>query len=90
MIQCHDHQEKECQEVYRINATTMSRLGVTYFSPVAVYTSDFHPFVLFVQCLDKVVIMDITRRGPILLSVVDSPATKEPGFYKWKMAFAEG
>lgn len=55
-----------------------------------VYTSDFHPFVLFVQCLDKVVILDITRNGPILLSQVGSPASQEVGFYKWKMAIARG
>ena len=55
-----------------------------------VKTSDFHPFVLFIQCLDKVVIVEITRFGPLLLSEVKSPATQEPGFYKWKMAIARG
>lgn len=68
----------------------MSRIGVAYFSPVMVYTSDFHPFVLFVQNLDRVIILDITRTGPILLAEVKSPATQEPGFYKWKMAIARG
>jgi hypothetical protein len=68
----------------------MTRIGVTYFSPVKVYTSDFHPFVLFVQNLDRVIILDITKNGPILLSEVKSPATQEPGFYKWQMAIARG
>ena len=54
----------------------MTKIGVNYFSPMDVYTSDFHPFVLFVQCLDKVVILDITRNGPILLSEVKSPASQ--------------
>lgn len=68
----------------------MAKIGVHYFSPIQVYTSDFHPFVLFIQCLDRVVILDITRTGPILLTQVQSPASKEPGFYKWKMAIARG
>lgn len=76
MIQCWDHQDRECQEIYRINSTTMTRIGVNYFSPVKVYTSDFHPFVLFIQCLDRVVIVDITRNGPIRLAEVKSPATQ--------------
>lgn len=68
----------------------MNKIGVTYFSPIKVYTSDFHPFVLFVQNLDRVLILDITRTGPILLAEVKSPATQEPGFYKWQMAIARG
>jgi hypothetical protein len=68
----------------------MTRIGVNYFSPVQVYYSDFHPYVLFVQCLDRVLILDVTRTGFIKLAEVSSPATKEPGFYKWKMAIARG
>lgn len=90
MIQCWDHQERECSEVYRIDSKMMSSIGVHYFSPVMVYASDFHPFVLFVQNLDRVIILDITRTGPILLAEIKSPATQEPGFYKWKMAIARG
>jgi len=54
----------------------MDSLGVNYFSPIEVYTSDFHPFVLFVQNVDSVIIMDITKRGPILLDTIHSPATQ--------------
>ena len=53
----------------------MDKLGVKYFSPLDVYTSDFHPFVLFIQNVDSVIIVDITKQGPILLSTIDSPAT---------------
>lgn len=76
MIQCEDYLPNPCKEVYRINSTMMTRIGVNYFSPMDVYTSDFHPFVLFVQCLDRVVILDITRQGPILLAEVQSPASQ--------------
>ena len=68
----------------------MNSIGVNYFSPMDVYVSDYHPFVLFVQCLDRVLLLDITRNGPIKLAEVKSPATQEPGFYKWKMAIAHG
>lgn len=90
MVQCWDHQERDCQEAYRIDSRTMSSIGVNYFSPVHVYTSDFHPYVLFVQCLDRVIILDITKTGPIKLAEIKSPATQEPGFYKWKMGIARG
>lgn len=90
MIQCWDHQERECVEMYRINSTTMGRAGVNYFSPIEVYTSDFHPYVLFIQCIDRVVIVDVTRRGITKLAEIKSPSTQEMGFYKWKMGIARG
>ena len=90
MKQCHDHQEQICHEVYRIDSIAMDKLGVPYFSPLDVYTSDFHPFVLFVQNVDSVIILDITKNGPILLQQIESPASTEPGFWKWKMAIAKG
>ena len=68
MIHCEDYLPNSCQEAFRINSTTMTRIGVNYFSPMDIYVSDFHPFVLFVQCLDRVLILDITRQGPILLN----------------------
>jgi hypothetical protein len=54
----------------------MTSIGVNYFSPIDVFASDFHPYVLFVQCLDRVVILDITRTGPIKLAEFQSPATQ--------------
>jgi hypothetical protein len=68
MISCYDTQERECQESYRITSANMTRIGVNYFSPVQVYYSDFHPLVLFVQCLDRVLILDLTRTGIIKLA----------------------
>lgn len=62
--------------MYRIDSIMMDRLGIKYFSPLEIYTSDFHPFVLFIQNVDSVIILDITRRGPILLDQIESPASK--------------
>ena len=74
----------------RIDSIMMGKLGVKYFSPIEVYTSDFHPFVLFIHNVDSVIILDITRQGPILLDQIFSPGAQEPGFWKWKMAITRG
>lgn len=48
----------------------MDKLGVNYFSPIDVKVSKFHPFVLFVQNFDRVIILTITFDGPKLLAQV--------------------
>lgn len=63
----------------------MEKMGISYFSPMDVRTSADYPFALFVQCLDRVIILDITKQGPTLLAQVSSPSTTEPGYYRWKM-----
>lgn len=35
----------------------MDRIGVDYFAPLQVMTSDFHPSVLFIQNIDRVIIV---------------------------------
>ena len=42
------------------------------------------------QCLDRVLILDVTRNGPIKLAEVKSPGSQEPGFHKFKMGIARG
>lgn len=36
------------------------------------------------------IILDIGKNGPEKLAEIMSPATQEPGFYKWKMGIAQG
>lgn len=48
----------------------MERLGVDYFAPMDIYISDFHPWVLFIQNLDRVIIVSVTRTGPRLLAQI--------------------
>lgn len=67
----------------------MDRLGVDYFSPLDVKASDFHPSVLFIQNIDRVIIISFNIMGPHLLAQVKSPASSVPGIYHWKMAFAQ-
>ena len=88
MNQCLDHQEKECKEVYRIDSLMMDRLGVEYFAPLDAKTSDRHPSVLFIQNIDRVIIVSFNLEGPHLLAQIKSPASSVPGIYHWKMAFA--
>ena len=76
MKQCNDQQIGPCKEIYRVDSIMMGKLGVPYFSPLDLYTSDFHPFVLFIQNVDSVIILDITKNGPILLQLIESPASK--------------
>jgi len=77
-----------CPILYNITAQTVYNLGVKYFSPLVVYTSDFHPSVMFIQTTESVLILDLTRRGPIFLDNIVSPATKELGYWGWKMAIS--
>lgn len=51
-------------------------------------TSDFHPSVLFIQNIDRVIIISFTLGGPHLLAQVKSPASSVPGIYHWKMAIS--
>ena len=67
----------------------MDELGVKYFSPLQVYTSSDYPYILFIQNIDSVIILDILFPRPKLLAQVHSQATLEPGFYQWKMAIAK-
>ena len=66
----------------------MDRLGVEYFPPLDVKTSDSHPSVLFIQNIDRVIIVSFNLEGPHLLAQIKSPASSVPGIYHWKMAFA--
>ena len=88
MRNCLDHQERQCEIMGKIDSLIMDRLGVNYFSPMDLYTSDFHPGVLFIQNLDRVIIMSWNMEGPHLLAQIESPGSKEPGFHKWKMAIS--
>lgn len=76
MKACHDHQEDICEEIFRVDSIMMGKLGIKYFSPLEVYTSDFHPFVLFIHNVDSVIILDITKQGPILLDQIMSEGSK--------------
>lgn len=66
----------KCPVLYNITAQMMWTLGVNYFSPLVVETSDFHPYVMFIQMTDSVLVLDLTRNGPIKLAQIISPATK--------------
>lgn len=79
----------KCPVLYNITAQMMWNLGVTYFSPLVVETSDFHPFVMFIQMTDSVLILDLTRNGPIKLAQIISQATKELGYWGWRMAISQ-
>lgn len=67
----------------------MDRIGVEYFAPLQVMASDFHPSVLFIQSIDRVIIVSFNLEGPHLLAQVKSPASAVPGIYHWKMAISQ-
>lgn len=49
----------------------MYQLGVKYFSPESVETSEFYPNVLFVKTSDTIIVLDLNRECmPKLLSVL--------------------
>jgi hypothetical protein len=48
MVRCEDY--GNCgKPIYTIDSQMMGKIGVKYFSPLIAYTSDFHPYVLFIQ-----------------------------------------
>ena len=47
-----------------------------YFAPIDIYTSDFHPNVLFVQSLDRVIILSISHNGVKLITEIKSPGSE--------------
>lgn len=54
-----------------INHVLMYQLGVKYFSPESVETSEFYPNVLFVKTSDTIIVLDLNRECmPKLLSVL--------------------
>lgn len=67
----------------------MNRLGVNYFAPMDIYISDFHPGTLFIQNLDRVIIISVTRSGPRILAQIESPGSKEPGHFKFRIGIAQ-
>lgn len=44
---------------------------------------------MFVQTMESVLILDITRKGVLVLDNIVSPATKELGYWGWKMAISQ-
>lgn len=90
MIQCKDSDpdNPQCKIIYKVDSIMMDRIGVQFFSPVDVFTSDFHPSMLFIQCTDRVLIVDFGPDGVQLMAEVISPGTLEPGFYKYKIAIS--
>jgi hypothetical protein len=44
---------------------------------------------MFIQTTESVLILDLTRKGPIVLGNIVSPGTKELGYWGWKMAISQ-
>ena len=72
----------------KIDSIFMDEVGIKYFSPLQVVTSDDYPYILFIQNADSVIILDITFPKPELLAQIKSPGSMQPGLYQWKMAIA--
>lgn len=85
MIRCEDHGRCDFP-IFTINTDTMKQIGVRYFAPLQTYVSDFHPYVMFIHNMDSVIIIDFAATGIRLLQEISSSATKELGYYGWRMA----
>lgn len=85
LIWCEDHGRCD-RPVFTIDTNIMKQIGVKYFSPLQTYVSDFHPYVMFIQNMDSVIIIDFAATGVRLLQELTSSATKELGYYGWRMA----
>lgn len=75
MIRCEDFNRCD-RPIYEIDTEVMHRVGVHYFSPLQVYASDFHPYILFIQNMESVLILDFSPTGVKLLDHLSSSATR--------------
>lgn len=67
-----------CNPIYKIDVFLMYKLGVKYFNPLEVYTSMFHPEVIFIRTPNSVLVLDVDKEGsPKLLGEVISDATSK-------------
>jgi hypothetical protein len=59
----------------------MRRLGVEYFAPRRIRTTRVHPEVIFIECLDSIIILDVDNKANILLlKELISTATADRSF----------
>lgn len=58
---------QECPVEFSITASVLRPLGVSYFAPRRVRTTREHPEVLFIECLDSVLILDVDNQDRISL-----------------------
>lgn len=52
---------RNCSAIYKIDVFLMAKIGVKYFNPLEVYTSIFHPEVIFIRTPTSVLILDVDR-----------------------------
>jgi hypothetical protein len=57
----------ECPLGFSITASTLRPLGVEYFAPRRIRTTRVHPEVIFIECLDSIIILDVDNKDNILL-----------------------
>lgn len=79
MSKCENH---HCPIEFQIDAHAMAALGVKYFNPRDLVTSQFHPEVVFINNLGSLIIIDIDNHENLILlaEVTDSPAVHVSGF----------
>lgn len=85
MIRCEDHGRCD-RPIFEIDTNVMHSVGIHYFAPLQVIISDFHPYILFIQNMESVIIIDFSPTGIKLLEHLNSTATRELGYYGWRMA----
>ena len=71
----------ECPLGFSITVESLRSLGLEYFAPRRIRTTRKHPEVIFIECLDSVVVLDVDNRDNILLlKEFITPATQSIKF----------
>jgi len=71
----------ECPLGFSLTVESVRKLGLEYFAPRRIRTTRAHPEVIFIECLDSVVVLDVDNRNNILLlKEMITPATQSMRF----------
>ena len=63
MNECVDNLPNVCEQTYTIDYTFFNGFQKEYFAPLSVVKTNIFPTALFIQCLDRIIVIDVSTNG---------------------------